>query len=108
MPIENNQVAQQCFKVYLRWDNLKHCFCYTVLIKCQKKGYDENVVSSEDYGKPIGIILCTEKDKIVLEYALCGLSNNIFASTHTYYIPDKEQLISEVQKVLDSNEYKIR
>ncbi len=66
--------------------------------------YYENVVNSEDDGKPIGIILCAEKDKVALEYALGGLSNNIFASTYTYYIPNKEQLISEVEKVLESNE----
>ena len=66
--------------------------------------YYEKVVNSEDDGKPIGIILCAEKDKVALEYALGGLSNNIFASTYTYYIPNKEQLISEVEKVLKENE----
>ena len=65
--------------------------------------YYEKVVNSEDDGKPIGIILCAEKDKVALEYALGGLSNNIFASTYTYYIPNKEQLISEVEKVLFEN-----
>lgn len=29
--------------------------------------------------------------------------NNIFSSTYTYYIPNKEQLISEVEKVLENN-----
>ena len=62
--------------------------------------YYEKVVNSEDDGKPIGIILCAEKDKVALEYALGGLSNNIFAST----FPNKEQLISEVEKVLKENE----
>lgn len=66
--------------------------------------YYEKVVNSEDDGKPIGIILCAEKDKVALEYALGGLSNNIFASTYTYYIPDKELLINEVEKVLNENE----
>ena len=66
--------------------------------------YYEKVVNSEDDGKPIGIILSAEKDKVALEYALGGLSNNIFASTYTYYIPNKEQLIREVEKVLKENE----
>ncbi len=65
--------------------------------------YYEHVVNGEEDGKPIGIILCTENDKVALEYALGGLSNNIFASTYTYYIPDKEQLINEVEKVLENN-----
>ena len=52
----------------------------------------------------IGIILCNGKKGVTMGYALGGLSNNIFASTYTYYIPNKEQLISEVEKVLESNE----
>ena len=40
----------------------------------------------------------------MLEFALGGLSNNIFASTYTYYIPNKEQLINEVEKVLNETE----
>ena len=63
--------------------------------------YYENVVNSDEDGKPIGIILCAEKDKVLLEYALGGLSNNIFASTYIYYIPNKEQLIGEVERVLN-------
>ena len=38
--------------------------------------------------------------EIATEYALGGLSNNLFASTYTYYIPKKEELIKEVEKVL--------
>ncbi|MBQ2873050.1 MAG: DUF1016 family protein [Bacilli bacterium] len=63
--------------------------------------YYEQVVNSEDDGKPVGIILCAEKDNIMLEYALGGLSTNIFTSTYTYYIPNKDDLISEVEKVLN-------
>ena len=63
--------------------------------------YYEQVVNSKDDGKPIGIILCAEKDNIMMEYALGGLSNNIFASTYTYYIPNKDELINEVEKVLN-------
>jgi predicted nuclease of restriction endonuclease-like (RecB) superfamily len=65
--------------------------------------YYEKDVNDENDGKPVGIILCADKDKVLLEYALGGLSSNIFASTYTYYIPDKEQLISEVEKVLNNN-----
>lgn len=66
--------------------------------------YYEQVVNSEEDCKPIGIILCAEKDQVMLEYALGGLSNNIFVSIYTYYIPNKEQLICEVEKVLSNKE----
>ena len=35
-------------------------------------------VNDELDNPPIGIILCTDKDSIAAEYALGGLSNNIF------------------------------
>lgn len=61
--------------------------------------YYENEVNDENDNKPIGIILCIDKDALTAEDALGGLSSNIFASKYTYYIPDKEQLIAEVEKV---------
>ena len=60
-------------------------------------------VNDEYHNGPIGIILCKNKKEVAMEYALGGLENNVFASTYTYYIPNKEQLISEVEKVLDEN-----
>ena len=63
--------------------------------------YYENEVNDEGDNKPIGIILCTDKDALAVEYALGGLSSNIFASKYTYYIPDKGQLIAEIEKVIN-------
>lgn len=57
-------------------------------------------VNDSDDNPPIGIILCTEKDSVAAEYALGGLSNNIFASRYVLYMPDKEQLIAQVEAVL--------
>ena len=57
-------------------------------------------VNDPDDNPPIGIILCTEKDSIAAEYTLGGLSNNIFASRYVLYMPDKEQLIAQVEAVL--------
>ena len=56
-------------------------------------------INDEYDNKAVGIILCKTKKEVAMEYALGGLSNNIFASTYTYYIPNKEQLISEIEKV---------
>ena len=57
-------------------------------------------VNDPDDNPPIGIILCTDKDSIAAEYAPGGLSNNIFASRYVLYMPDKEQLIAQVEAVL--------
>ena len=65
--------------------------------------YYNNEINDTYDNKPIGIILCKEKNDVALEYALGGLSNNLFTSTYTYYIPNKEELINEVEKVLQNN-----
>lgn len=57
-------------------------------------------VNDPDDNPPIGIILCTEKDSVAAEYALGGLANNIFASRYVLYMPDKAQLIDQVETVL--------
>ena len=59
-----------------------------------KDGYDNET---------IGIILCKGKKDVIMEYALGGLSNKIFTSTYTYYVPDQEELINEVEKVIKKN-----
>ncbi len=65
--------------------------------------YYNEEINDKDDNKPIGIILCKSKKDIAIDYALGGLSNNVFASTYTYYIPKKEELINEVEKVLNDN-----
>ena len=57
-------------------------------------------INEEWDNPPIGIILCTDKNNVSAEYALGGLTNNIFASTYTYVIPEKEKLIAQVEAVL--------
>ena len=63
--------------------------------------YYASEVNDSDDNPPIGIILYTDKNSIDAEYALAGLSNNLFASKYVLYIPNKEQLIAEVEKVLE-------
>lgn len=58
-------------------------------------------VNDPDDNPPIGILLCTDKGDISAEYALGGLSNNIFASRYVLYMPDREQLVAQVEAVLE-------
>lgn len=41
-----------------------------------------------------------------MQYALGGLSNNIFASKYETYMLDKEQLIAQVEAILSFNDNK--
>ena len=63
--------------------------------------YYKTEVNDEADNEPIGIILCKSNDEIVAEYALGGMSNQVFASRYVYYIPEKEQLVNEVRALLN-------
>ncbi len=63
-------------------------------------------INDENDNPPIGLILCTDKGNVDMQYALGGLSNNIFTSKYVTYMPDKEQLIAQVEAVLSSNDNK--
>jgi hypothetical protein len=47
---------------------------------------------------PVGLILCTDKKKTVVEYALGGMSNRIFASKYKLQLPDPEVLEAEITR----------
>jgi hypothetical protein len=47
---------------------------------------------------PIGIILCSEKNKTHVEYALGGLSNRVFVSRYQLTLPSKEELQAFLQR----------
>lgn len=62
---------------------------YVNYLKDKEKLPDEN--------DPIGIILCTDKKKTVVEYALGGMNNKIFASKYRLQLPDTDVLKAEVE-----------
>ena len=62
--------------------------------------YYKSEINDETDNEPIGIILCTDKDNIQAEYALGNLSNKIFASKYTLYIPNKEELEIQIEHVV--------
>ncbi|MGB1283122.1 MAG: PDDEXK nuclease domain-containing protein [Polaribacter sp.] len=66
--------------------------------------YYKTEVNDENDNPPIGIILCTEKDEITAEYILGGFENNVFASKYTYILPNKEELIKELEEIIQSEE----
>ena len=69
--------------------------------------YYATEINDEGDNPPIGIILCTDKDSLTAEYALGGLSNQIFASKYTLCLPNKEQLIAEVERMIYQSEQQL-
>lgn len=107
------QIGSRQFKVDLVFYNyILKCF---VLIDLKRGEIEHNDVgqmnmylnyfkaeqSAENDNPPIGIILGAYKDQILMEYATQGLENNLFVSKYQLYLPNKEELRNELEKLLD-------
>jgi len=58
--------------------------------------YYEAEINDDSDTKPIGIILCADKNEIEVEYAMVGVNSNIFASKYSLVLPDKELLAQKL------------
>ena len=93
-----NKILRTYVLIDLKMDDMKPE--YAGQINMYVNYYNKEIKDEFD-NETIGIVLCTGKKGVTMEYALGGLSNNIFASTYTYYIPNRDELINEVEKVLN-------
>ena len=53
--------------------------------------YEKNMMSEGD-NPPVGILLCTQKDQTLVEYALAGMDNNLFVSKYQLELPGKKEM----------------
>lgn len=65
--------------------------------------YARNMRAEGD-GPPVGILLCTQKDHALVEYALAGMDNQLFVSKYQLHLPDREQLQRELERTLKEDE----
>ena len=65
--------------------------------------YFRNEVCSDDDNEPIGIVLGATADRMTMEYAMGGLSNQLFISRYQLYLPDRETLERELQRLIKCN-----
>jgi predicted nuclease of restriction endonuclease-like (RecB) superfamily len=63
--------------------------------------YYKNEISMEDDNPPIGIILCTEKNSVKVEYATAGLDENLFVSKYKVVLPSTKELEDLVKEDLE-------
>ena len=68
--------------------------------------YKKNMMTKGD-NPPVGILLCTQKDHALVEYALAGISNRLFISKYQLNLPKKEEmqrfLEEQIKVVRDEN-----
>jgi len=63
--------------------------------------YFKSEVSADNDSPPVGIVLGAEKDNILVEYALGGISNKLFVSRYKLYLPDKKELKKRLKYLLE-------
>lgn len=58
--------------------------------------------NTEGDNEPIGLVLGAYKDQILIEYAIENISNQLFVSKYQLYLPDKQKLAAELNKLLEN------
>ena len=64
--------------------------------------YFENAICQPDDNSPVGIVLGTKKDKLLMEYALQGIDNQLFAIRYQQRLPNREELQAQLNLLLDN------
>ena len=72
----------------------------TVISNCYL-GYFQKEINDDIDNQPIGIILSQEKDDIMVEYAMVGISSNLFVSKYQIYLPDINDLKNRVKQIME-------
>lgn len=63
--------------------------------------YFKAEVCQPDDNPPIGIVLGAKKDELLMEYALQGITNQLFAARYQLYLPKREELQAQLDKLLE-------
>ncbi|MBO4826529.1 MAG: DUF1016 family protein [Prevotella sp.] len=64
--------------------------------------YFKNEICQPDDNPPIGIVLGARKDELLMEYALEGIDNQLFAARYQLYLPNREELQAQLNMLLDN------
>jgi predicted nuclease of restriction endonuclease-like (RecB) superfamily len=64
-------------------------------------GYFKAEENTAGDNPPIGIILAREKDELLIEYAVHGMSAQLFVQKYQLYLPDEFELRREIEKVFN-------
>ena len=56
-------------------------------------------------GPPIGILLCTDKNHALAEFALAGMDNHLFVSKYLLELPKKEDMQKFIEEQIQNVGY---
>lgn len=63
--------------------------------------YFKTEICQHDDNPPIGIVLGAKKDELLMEYALQGITNQLFAARYQLYLPKREELQAKLNLLLN-------
>ncbi|MDE6695641.1 MAG: PDDEXK nuclease domain-containing protein [Muribaculaceae bacterium] len=66
--------------------------------------YFKTEVCMPDDNPPIGIVLGSRRDEVLMEYALEGITNQLFTARYQLYLPRKEELQAQLDRLLNETE----
>ena len=66
--------------------------------------YFQTEVCQHDDNPPIGIVLGARKDELLMEYALQGITNQLFTAKYQLYLPKREELQAQLDALLSNEE----
>lgn len=64
-------------------------------------GYYQKHEMAEGDQPPVGILLCTRKNEELVEYALAGMSNQLFVSRYQVQLPGKDEIAAFLHKAVE-------
>lgn len=63
--------------------------------------YFKKEEATDDDNEPVGILLGTYKDHILVEYVTSSITNRVLLAKYQLYLPDKSQLENALNKLLE-------
>lgn len=65
--------------------------------------YFQAEICQADDNPPIGIVLGARKDELLMEYAMQGITNQLFTAKYQLYLPKREELQAQLDLILGNN-----
>ena len=66
--------------------------------------YYKSEMNVEGDNPPIGIVLGADADKLTMQYAMEGISNQLFAAKYQLYLPSREELQNQLDRIIRKQE----
>ncbi len=66
--------------------------------------YYKSEMNVDGDNPPIGIVLGADADKLTMQYAMEGISNQLFAAKYQLYLPSREELQSQLDRIIRKQE----